>query len=654
MSDTNQFSYFLLSNSTADRVKIISSDSKIINFDTELIDLSFYPQSNVICIEDKHICSPTNMKVLVISGENGILANQWNEFGIYADLKKLTLSDSKQHHTTIEEIVEKTTQIRFLQLRNVGLTSIPINISNLKHIEFLDLSHNQIEEINSVLYLTSLQKLILDSNKVNRIERANFHARSLQHFSISGNVIQKLTMDMVIIRQLRYIDLSKNSITAFPHELLLLESVKVINCSHNLITTVPIITFLGKPVRIHIIDLSYNKLRVFPYNMLKRTEILDLAHNRITQLKAKYFYKLSQDSNIFYQGTTILLIGNKNSGKSNLIHSILQNHGIYGEYRPTVGISVYDELEIVFQDVGADSIPVNINLVELAGNHNYVGPLEDFYNQIPIIWLVVNLKEYENEGFEECLKPWIDLLSYRALDKHLVVVCTHKDLCRNSTQLLITIKKQTEEYIENSFELMRTLKTKISQFDDQIPGIAEFLRRLQLISEASGVTLIGVDKLLNQSIDIIKKYCCFALKPIPSRWMDFIDFFETPEDGKKQKIIWNKDLSTFKTTLVTNLSIFADMIAKLFHHDVESLVMSTTRETLNELGISQKVLNKAIAEHRNGLLTPPLLRLLWIQHHDDIIRYNKHEEDSSCYIQKLSIIKDYFKSIYFKKTKGDS
>jgi len=125
-----------------------------------------------------------------------------------------------------------------LDLSDLGLKSIPLNISLFTHLKELNLSVNSIQDLNPISELKDLEILLLDgspnlklstlnitltnlkqlkvlsiqSSKITFIPNGIFKLRKLEELHLNNNLIQTVSFEIRGMKSLRYLDLSENSI----------------------------------------------------------------------------------------------------------------------------------------------------------------------------------------------------------------------------------------------------------------------------------------------------------------------------------------------------------------------------------------------------------------------------------------------------------
>ncbi|GLH16654.1 Chaoptin [Gryllus bimaculatus] len=184
-----------------------------------------------------------------------------------------------------------------LSLPQNNLKILPVGISYLKNLKYLDISKNPIsfenDSLNKELHtLSMIEVLILSGTYVNELKtirlldqtKQMYPAFFLSQLDVSNCNISQIREDEVTIFSQQYklsvVNMSHNNLKFIPHELFaVLKNLKILDLSHNYISKVPIFYF--EATQLAILDLSWNKLPS-PGVIIKGNIIaLNMSHNEI-------------------------------------------------------------------------------------------------------------------------------------------------------------------------------------------------------------------------------------------------------------------------------------------------------------------------------------------------------------------------------------
>ncbi|XP_035694044.1 malignant fibrous histiocytoma-amplified sequence 1 homolog [Branchiostoma floridae] len=228
-------------------------------------------------------------------GEEDQSLTVFEEINQFKQLKAVTIIGMKLDDSSLSNLFQ-CTSIRTLKLSNCQLASIPRSLANLKDLEILDLSHNNLTTLPTrpIRSLPCLKSLNVSHNKI----------------AVIGDVVKKL-------QALQNFDVSYNDVGQVPYEILEMESLEIFSCSHNKIER-----WLGPPNEerqantspVTSLNMSNNLLTEVPQHVkeLKNLLMVNFAHNKIgANIPDKIVSQ--QISELFYlPSVSTLRLGNNN------------------------------------------------------------------------------------------------------------------------------------------------------------------------------------------------------------------------------------------------------------------------------------------------------------------------------------------------------
>ena len=187
-----------------------------------------------------------------------------------------------------ENLFSGIRQLQELHLKGNKIEEIDFSLKdNLNYLKLLDLSWNSITNYltNSSLYgLSSIEILHLGSNKIKSLNGCLINLKHLKHLDVSSNQIENLNNDeFVNINNLAHLNLNNNLLKHIDtnlSSLLRLQNLCLSNTSLNDIFRLNLELF----ELLEYLDLSLNNLKSIPQNtFLKTTSLkyLNLKHNRL-------------------------------------------------------------------------------------------------------------------------------------------------------------------------------------------------------------------------------------------------------------------------------------------------------------------------------------------------------------------------------------
>lgn len=212
--------------------------------------------------------------------------NKVSNISVLQNLESLEVLDLNHNNISDISALENLTKINTLIIWHNKISNISI-IKKLTNLFFLDLSYNQISDISIVNNFTKLQELILWQNNVDDISAI----KDLKHLKIL-NLGQNHVNDISYLKDLK--------------------NLKEINLEYNLVTD---IATLLKIDNLEIVLLKENKKIEADYP----AEVLNADWQAL-----KLFSEKSK-KNVPFKNVKVLLLGNPNIGKSNLLEYLETN-----------------------------------------------------------------------------------------------------------------------------------------------------------------------------------------------------------------------------------------------------------------------------------------------------------------------------------------
>ena len=219
---------------------------------------------------------------------------------------------------SVQSMASLAQTLLVLDLSNNRLAYAPEALGDLKVLQTLDLSHNDLKSIEgaSFLRMGSLWRLQLNGNSVRNVTVGQFkHMRSLQILDLSSNSIhyvekgsldsnQKLQavrldgnrltkMDGLFqnLGNLIWLNVSDNTIKEFDYSFLPL-NLKWLDISHNSIEELGNYFDTTSDLSLTELDVSFNKLtQLGPHNLPDSIETLLINDNKIAQVVPYTFFK---------------------------------------------------------------------------------------------------------------------------------------------------------------------------------------------------------------------------------------------------------------------------------------------------------------------------------------------------------------------------
>jgi protein-tyrosine phosphatase len=163
---------------------------------------------NVVCEEDESTETST-------SNYNNISAGH-KAFPTYASFDH---SSSTEDDINIE--LSKSKSMDSCNLSKLHLRSTVPNFSDMTHLKSIDLSDNDIENLELIDFkpLINLEKIYLADNRIINIPDTIFNLPSLTYINASNNNIRELVLNGIYKAPINYLDLSNNKLKNIPHDI---------------------------------------------------------------------------------------------------------------------------------------------------------------------------------------------------------------------------------------------------------------------------------------------------------------------------------------------------------------------------------------------------------------------------------------------------
>ncbi|KAH3743129.1 serine/threonineprotein kinase [Pelomyxa schiedti] len=346
---------------------------------------------------------------------------------------------------------------RLLQLKHFGIASnhlcaLPANISYLKTVSSLDLSHNEFSSSLRPLYtMSSLRMLNLSSSLLKRKLPSGFSQLvSLEELYVSDNMLESIP-DVLPKSwiSLKTLDLSRNKLK-FPTCLTCMSKLQTLNLSGNIIDFLPLKISLMEGITD--LDLSNNQIvEVTPaLGMLASLQRLSLEKNKYTSLpptlgllnrlqKFTHVETILTDCRTISDKLTlfreelkslvqnthgkIFLVGRENVGKTVLFQCLVKKFKKHTENMRTIstdGIQIYD------WEFTAPTSPqkIRVSIWDFAGQIIHTSTHQFFLSDRAIYILVWKIPM----GESACrVHYWLNNITTSAKNAVVFIVGTHVD-----------------------------------------------------------------------------------------------------------------------------------------------------------------------------------------------------------------------------------
>ncbi|CAH8439197.1 unnamed protein product [Schistosoma haematobium] len=475
------------------------------------------------------------------------------EMNIFHEIKSVYLWYKKQKHNenTVKQDLCWIQTINEIYLDHNKLEDqFPYEISNyMIGLRRLYIQNNGITSLKGLNGLTQLQVLRADFNKIASLHDDFFSLKKIEYVYLSHNYITQPISGtrLKYLNHLKVIDLSYNGLSFLPTVIFSLPCLQTLKVDHNNISNLPTLRLNSRISKepIQLIDLSHNQINTISDGLVKITKQLDLSKNKLRmfparllkmianmaqlkKIKPSEIIKLDLNDNPIiwppyniiecgidaiiqyfiesrtelqsYYGIKIMLLGDINCGKSSLAMSIVDK-----------------QIHMTEMDITKlnSTILIDDN-IKLKKSNNY------FYQSVAI---------------------WLDLLLYRLNYLKLILIVTKCDLIQSTIELnnkMNYLYKQTINYIkfkkywlkeqitqiESSLQISKSMLLYYEQLNYIYNNLYTFIYPIiQSFSfnDINDKTIFNFNQLCFISFDLAIKtptYIPYCLTPLPHIWSD--------------------------------------------------------------------------------------------------------------------------------------
>ena len=541
----------------------------------------------------------------------------------------VNLHELYSDHNLISKIVGLE---QFVKLQRLDLSSNLINkiegLEQLVELKHLDLSGNLIYKIEGLEQLIHLQKLYLSATQINKIEGLE-QLIHLQEFYLSATQINKIE-GLERLVNLQYIDLSNNKISDL-RNLKNLSSLKELDVSRNSIEDIDsLFPLIALDYSNTYFDISNNPVLQKLHPDLVNSGWPPLRDWLIALQKDEQFEPINE--------VKLLLLGNTNVGKSNLLHFFeTGNNHFTGESTHGIRYKVLTNL--------VDGI--NLNCWDFGGQEFYHATHQLFFS--PDALHIVLWSKTDMPRFADKLEACFDLAYWLRCIEQLI--SRQKE---DSTDDDRKRKKTAAIVCENKIDLSSYKPAHLNQ-----PWLQTTFADLELIFSA--INLVPL-KYMDSLKELIKEKAKELVTEWPTFYKDYLRKIrkaDTPYVSLND--IYNSDVTDSKERVYNTMRVFNNMGLLLYFPSIIADKVFTQPQVLLDLlyekvlgdkgkeSITKEKINKAVASNILKITAKQVIELLL---HFDLIFQIPEEGDIYFipqYLSAPSSFIDFFRRHQFTK-----
>ena len=508
------------------------------------------------------------------------------------------------------ELLSFKETITLVCIQNNCFREFPQSLYEFTKLEHLNMHGNYLSVIpEDFQSFTNLQRLYLGDNDLISLPDVFNNFPHLEKASFKMNHLTRLPPSFADLKKLENLDISDNRIVKFPKHLLKLQSLKFLNIERNRIQrlTPPEQDSpeLYKSTYSFFCQLQHLQLKGNP---IQQHECLrDIKDHNVILEKLKNEEIFGELSKIeLTRSLRVNVLGGSGAGKTSLVQALVLDKYVIPTtqkgHRHTVGIDRY----CLPVDIGGKTILLHI--WDHAGDDEYAMMNDLFISDQSLVWLVVNLTQYEPSGvrqdqrvFRDHIGHWLLQVMSHNLKPIVWIICTHTDaslkrklktdhilfwaneLCRTFSESLTRAEKEHTEMLKTCCDQRRELEEKLEGIKElSKANVPQFLMDNLKIIEVTNTYGFKGFKDIHKRLDDLPNTSTWAssslTSPLPIEWQKGMDHLQQHAEEEVNHLTSDSyNLPTILTKDVRSIATLPrDINAELFleyHHDIGEIYL---------------------------------------------------------------------------------
>ena len=361
----------------------------------------------------------------------------------------------------IREVKEK--QLKKLDLtyyswESTKLTKIPPEIFELKWLEKLDLSGNNIPELPNILshfpklrlfgfrwqenepipdwiHLVSALKVdlsLFNINISNKLPDFIFTLTNLNSLNLNSNKLTSIPDSITQLTNLNSLDLSDNQLTSIPDPITQLTNLNSLDLRFNKLTSIP--DSITQLTNLNSLYLSYNQLTSIPDSISQLTNLnsLDLSENPLEKppieiaIKGiyairEYFRQLIEEGKDYIYEAKLIIVGAGEAGKTTLAKKIINpKYKLHSQEASTEGIEIL-QWSFPIEDKQREKRNFRVNIWDFGGQEIYHTTHQFFLTKRSLYILVADTRKEDTD-----FPYWLNITQLLSNHSPLIIVKNEK------------------------------------------------------------------------------------------------------------------------------------------------------------------------------------------------------------------------------------
>ncbi|KAJ1959721.1 hypothetical protein GGI12_004186 [Dipsacomyces acuminosporus] len=172
------------------------------------------------------------------------------------DIKSLAYLDISGNQLEDIDVIENLPRLNVLNLSNNRLAHIPAQIASCSDLKALIVGHNNIKRIENIEELANLNTLVVSHNEVKDVPSLP-QLKELTKLSAAHNKIRKIP-DLTLYPKLKEVRLNDNKIELLPESIRSCQSIQVVDLGNNLLSDWTSVAPLASLQSLHNLNLKGN------------------------------------------------------------------------------------------------------------------------------------------------------------------------------------------------------------------------------------------------------------------------------------------------------------------------------------------------------------------------------------------------------------